>query len=721
MTSISHQPSKTAYRATMIALMTSAACVLPASLAAQEASPFAGGQDAQRAAQQLSFPAPRYEQPQVGQVAPPPDARALGAAEGFLRSTASQLEATLPAGISLQTGEADASMVTIGAETEQPAAAPERLEEVDPEQARELEERVDRQQLQEFGAGRRSDRIDKWIVHYPVQIQGVRVAETSDVVAFIGANGDIQTVRQRNLPTSLNAAEPTVEPDAAVEAAIADAGDWAGDAVVDGPEIEAFTRPDLSSVLTYRVDLTSTNFSDPAARRYWISAVGEPQVVHWESLVHHQHHGQVTGNVWTESGRADRPVANMPFDKTTTRRTGAGNGAARTNEHGLYTYTNGAGNAAIAVSLDDSHECSSIENVAGAVLSVSQSGGASNPLDLHIATSGLPETAQTSAFHFTNEACKLVKDILSPTDLPSLPTRVNVSGQCNAFWNGSSINFFQAGGNCPNMAYSDVVLHEYGHGVDARKGGILDGGYSEGFGDALAILYTRQSCVGRDFFGDGTCLREASEVIEWPLGSDGVHAQGRRYAGFVYELIEQLKNAYSEDAAYAIATQLVNASAKANPADIPDAVKLAFIADDDDGDLTNGTPHFAQLAAAADSRKLPRPADPTTGVRRIGFAWAHNPTSASYSPSATYAHNSSGGAVTATRSGAGQYRVTFDGLGGNGTAGGNVQVTAYGPGTEACKVYWWSSGSADFSADVRCFQPSGAPVDARYTILVTWP
>jgi hypothetical protein len=703
-------------------LMASVALGLTASFAsAQESSPFAGEDLGPQAARELSYPDPVYEEPAAELAVAPPATRAFGAAEAFLRSTANQLQAMLPPDITLQTDEAAASALTIGALEEEepvPLGVPEGI---DPEQARELQEEVDREQVRELGEGPRS-RVEKWILHYPVAIQGVPVSNRSDVVAFVGSGGEIQNVRKRNLPTSINATEPTVSPEAAVEAAIADAGEWAEDATIDGPELEAFTNPDLSSELTYRVDLTSTNFSDPAARRYWISAVEEPSVVHWESLVHHNHNGQVTGNIWTESGRADRPSANQPFDKTTTRRIGAGGGAAQTNEHGLYGYTSGSGNATIEIDLSDAHECSSIQNMAGSVLSASGNGDTSGPIDLHFGPTGLEETAQTSGFYFTNEACRLAKDILDPTDLPALPTRVNVSGQCNAFWNGSSINFFQAGGSCPNMAYSDVVYHEYGHGVDARKGGILDGGYSEGFGDAMAILGTRQSCVGRDFFGAGTCLREASDVVLWPPApGDGVHAQGRRFAGFTHELIEQLKNTYSEDGAYAIATQLVMASAKANPADIPDAVKLAFIADDDDGDLTNGTPHFTQLAAAADSRNIPRPADPIAGVRRMGFAWAHHPTAPSYTPSATYAYNSSGGPITATRTGTGQYAMTFTGLGGQGRAGGNVQVTAYGPSSDTCKVYWWSSGGSDFRANVRCFTPNGRLVNTRYTILVTWP
>ena len=148
-------------------------------------------------------------------------------------------------------------------------------------------------------------------------------------------------------------------------------------------------------------------------------------------------------------------------------------------------------------------------------MQVSKTGAQSNPTDLNSA----PRASfrpRSERLYWTNFAQDLARDILAPADLPALPTRININNSCNAFWNGSSINFFKAGGQCPNTAYSDVVLHEYGHGVDHRKGGIIDGGYSEGFGDAMAILGTRQPCLGRDFLGAGTCLRPATDVITWP-------------------------------------------------------------------------------------------------------------------------------------------------------------------------------------------------------------
>src|SRR5690606_34385265 len=45
-----------------------------------------------------------------------------------------------------------------------------------------------------------------------------------------------------------------------------------------------------------------------------------------------------------------------------------------------------------------------------------------------------------------------------------LITNVDVNGSCNAFYNGSSINFYAAGNGCNSFALcGDIVYHEYGH------------------------------------------------------------------------------------------------------------------------------------------------------------------------------------------------------------------------------------------------------------------
>ena len=53
-----------------------------------------------------------------------------------------------------------------------------------------------------------------------------------------------------------------------------------------------------------------------------------------------------------------------------------------------------------------------------------------------------------------------------------LVANVNINQTCNAFWNGSSVNFYRSGGGCSNTGeIAAVFLHEWGHGLDTNTGG----------------------------------------------------------------------------------------------------------------------------------------------------------------------------------------------------------------------------------------------------------
>lgn len=127
-------------------------------------------------------------------------------------------------------------------------------------------------------------------------------------------------------------------------------------------------------------------------------------------------------------------------------------------------------------------------------------------------------------------------------------------------------------------------------------------------------------------------------------------------------------------------------------------------------------------------------ADPGRGSSVQCYIWANEATSnigAPYTPSATYSYNAVGRAAanTVTRTGVGTYSVTCRGVGGGGLfsgsgswgAGGHVQVTAYGgEDADQCKVVNWTSGGADFSASVRCYNHAGALSDNRFDLLFVW-
>ncbi|MFO0571747.1 MAG: hypothetical protein U0263_39345 [Polyangiaceae bacterium] len=104
---------------------------------------------------------------------------------------------------------------------------------------------------------------------------------------------------------------------------------------------------------------------------------------------------------------------------------------------------------------------------------------------------------------------------------------------------------------------------------------------------------------------------------------------------------------------------------------------------------------------------------------RIAYAWVDGSCAASATPNcalqSTYSYNPAGAGPTSTRTGAGIYAVTFPSL--SATAGGHVQVTAYGgqgtPTSNHCNILFWG----DTTANVRCYTSAGAAADTAFTIL----
>jgi hypothetical protein len=466
---------------------------------------------------------------------------------------------------------------------------------------------------------------EKLITVHPLAYRGVPLSRGSDYMTVVGGDNRLLVTRRRGLPNSVDGTVPTLTADTALAAARQAAGAaFSGADAQVRPALEVWVDEQQSGHLSWTFALNGGTPTNPDHRTFWVATIGEPRVLHWVSEVYHQHHGVVSGNILTKSSIAGAPTENRTFpDLQVTRSTDSAH--VRTSADGRYGYTTGTGNAQITALLQGPFAV--IQNQAGPGMQSSQSGGVANPIDLNFGASSETELAQTTAFYWTNFAHELAQSVLGPTSLANLPVKTNINATCNAFWDGSSLNFFHAGGGCPNTAYSDVVMHEFGHGIDAANGGILDGGYSEGFGDSIAVLGTQQPCVGRDFFGAGTCLRPATDVVFWPPpAGDEVHDVGRRYAGFVWELVQQLKHEQSDDEAFRLAKRLVLGAAAANPANIPDAVRLSFVVDAPDGNPAHGSPHFRALAAAADSRHIPRPPDPiaagTAASASATFPWS---------------------------------------------------------------------------------------------------
>jgi Zn-dependent metalloprotease len=186
-----------------------------------------------------------------------------------------------------------------------------------------------------------------------------------------------------------------------------------------------------------------------------------------------------------------------------------------------------------------------------------------------------------------------------------MPGAVNIANTCNAFWDGFGLNFFAAGGGCPNTGtMPDVIYHEYGHGVNdnlyvqaGSPGGMFNGALHEGMADVNAALIQDSPDVGKGFFGPGTVLRQLDLGNRWPEDRSGDgHITGLIIAGAFWDLRQSL--------GLATANHLAHFAKYGTPDDADDGVAMSeffvetLVADDNDANLGNGTPNAGAIVAA---------------------------------------------------------------------------------------------------------------------------
>jgi subtilisin-like proprotein convertase family protein len=299
-----------------------------------------------------------------------------------------------------------------------------------------------------------------------------------------------------------------------------------------------------------------------------------------------------------------------------------------------------------------------VNDVCGAV---SEFGTCEEGLDLglkhgencDVAPGGSPgnsAAARTSYYHI-NRAMQIARFYDSGNTWPESPLTVNVNidSSCNANWDGQEINMYGAGGNCRNTAeLQSILVHEWGHGYDYNDGGGPDKP-SEAYADITGILASRDSCMSRGIYADGStcdgwgnpCLtctgfrdfdwtarawNTPSTPTNWvqlqcpPDHSSFAgpcrrqpHCESYISSEAIYDLVTRDLPAAGMDVGSA--WQLVDRLwyetrpgsggnaylcllPMAHSCDANSWYQKMRVADDDDGDLSNGTPHAAALYAA---------------------------------------------------------------------------------------------------------------------------
>lgn len=217
-----------------------------------------------------------------------------------------------------------------------------------------------------------------------------------------------------------------------------------------------------------------------------------------------------------------------------------------------------------------------------------------------------------SAYYHANVVHKFLKMHLPDFEGmdESLMTRVErTDGSCNAYYDGSSINFYQQGSGCYDLALAgDVVYHEYGHGIDMRfhdeyGNGLQNGAINEGYSDVWGIGITDNPILGIGFSDtdpEGYVRRYDINKKVYPQDIQGeVHADGEIIAGCWYDT---RLNIGDKDIMFNLFAETLFALADGPDGQegtvYRDVLLDALTADDEDANLANGTPHDIAILSA---------------------------------------------------------------------------------------------------------------------------
>ena len=312
----------------------------------------------------------------------------------------------------------------------------------------------------------------------------------------------------------------------------------------------------------------------------------------------------VTVSAWTRTGAdAFSPLANTPLRGIVVSVPGVGT-----------RVTDGNGQFSIDIASPVTISLNGLDGVHHQTIAGSDAPSASVlvtpgvPATLQLLTAGASDNqvAHTTTAYWIDQVNEWARSILGNTaqlnTASNIAANVNSSGTCNAFYGGNSMTFFTAGSGCSNTAFST--------GLDDRYGGISNqtgDGLSEGWGDIIGMYLVDSNLLGSGFSSPGQPLRNGNNSRTYPQSGQGVHTAGQVWMGFAWQLRQNLRSAFGTPTAIAISNDIVIGSIVADATNQVDAVREVFVADDDDGNLLNGTPHYDQLSSAAIVKNLPYP------------------------------------------------------------------------------------------------------------------
>ena len=224
-------------------------------------------------------------------------------------------------------------------------------------------------------------------------------------------------------------------------------------------------------------------------------------------------------------------------------------------------------------------------------------------------------TAQANAFIHNG----VVRDFITST-FPgdthadfTVVSNTNLPNVCNAYWDGSSTNFYAAGGGCSNTSFSNVVAHELGHWLNSiYNTGNGGDGMGEGNADVIAMYASDTPIVGEGFFAGAGELRNGLNTRQYCGDGNGgcygqVHNDGEVWMGAAWKVRAALQGNLGNVLGGQTVDQLFLGWLNAyDQTEIDSIIEIQWLTlDDDDGVIANGTPNHAEIDSGFRAQGFP--------------------------------------------------------------------------------------------------------------------
>lgn len=227
-------------------------------------------------------------------------------------------------------------------------------------------------------------------------------------------------------------------------------------------------------------------------------------------------------------------------------------------------------------------------------------------------------SAQTAAFHMLGLGYSLLNSLspgFAPAQVP-VAASVNFAGGCAAsYFPAFGLIFTRAGNGCPNAAYGSLVAHEYFHHIAFQLGGFTEP-YDEAMADVFAAFVLGDPVIGPNFYGPLAHMRHLVGSAQYPDPQPMNPAlEGLPLAQAFWDLRLALQASEGPITGAQLATELWFGSTLVSSGIVEPAIVLDLLElDDDDGDLSNGTPHSTAIVAAFAAHGFAPPIAPVTAL-----------------------------------------------------------------------------------------------------------